>query len=250
MKLKRNRIVIDLDKARADRQQATSRSTGAPLPPERQGGGARPLLIIAIVFSVFIAGLVGGIYFWWRHYQSGPAYTLAVLADAAQRNDAATIDGIFDTDKIIDDFVSQVRQRSSGSYSSAITSALPVQIGPAAPSMTPKLKQTMHDEMVRELQRLTAPAAGKPFILIALAVPHFADITQENNTAQALVNIKDEQLRLTMQPDGRRWRIISIQDDKLAQRIADGIVRDTPSPGLQLQEGIRKQLKKIQNRLR
>jgi len=203
------------------------------------------LLIIATVLLVVIVGVAGGAYFWWRQYQSGPAYTLAVLADASQRNDTATIDSIFDTDKITDDFVSQVRQRSAGSYSSAITSALPVQI---APSMTPNLKQTVHDEMVKELQRLTAPAAGKPFVLVALAVPHFADITEEDNTAQALVNIKDEQLRLTMHSDAGRWRITSIQDEKLAKRIADGIVRDIPSPGRELQEGIGKQLNKIQNR--
>ena len=239
-----NRIVIDLEASPRSASNTRAESDAGA----RRAGGARPLLIIAIALSVFIAGVAGGIYFWWRHYQNGPAYTLALLADAAQRNDTATIDSIFDTDQITDDFVSQVRQRSAGSYSSGIASALPVEIAPAPPSMTPRLKQTMHDEMVKELQRVTAPAAGKPFVLVALAVPHFANITQENNTARALVNIKDEQLRLTMRSDERGWRIISIQDDKLAQRIADGLVRDMPSPGVQLQEGIRKQLDKLRNR--
>jgi len=240
----RDRIVIDLDAA----QHATGNAARKPRSAERQRGLWRPLLVIAIVFLVVIMGAAGGAYFWWRHYQSGPAYTLAVLADASQRNDAATIDSIFDTEKITDDFVSQVRQRSASSYSSAITSALPVQIVPSPTSITPNLKQTVHDEMVKELQRLTAPASGKPFVLVALAVPHFVDIIEEDNTAHALVNIKDEQLRLTMESGAGRWRITSIQDDKLAKRIADGIVRDMPLPGTQLQEGIRKQLNKVQTR--
>src|SRR5262249_40941342 len=151
-------------------------------------------------------------------------------------------------ENITDDFVSQVRQGNASSYSSAITSRLPLQISPPAPSLAPNLQKTVHDEMVRELQRLTEVAAGKPFVLVALLVPHFVEITEEKTTAHALINIKEEQLRLTMQSQAGRWRINAIQDDKLAQRIADDIARDLPSPGTQLQEGIRRQLNKLQRR--
>jgi len=240
----RNRIVIDFDGSSRAPAATPRRSARAG----RRGGIAQPLLIIAVILFVVFIGAAAGVYFWWRHYQSGPAYTLALLADAAQRNDTLTIDSIFDTDKITDDFVSQVRQRNAGSYSSAITSALPVQIAPSPASVPPNLKKTVHDEMVAELRRLTDLAAGKPFVLIALSVPHFADITEQGETAHALVNIKDEQLRLTMQSHAGGWLITSIQDDKLAQRIADGIVHDLPSPGTQLQDGIRRQLNKLPSR--
>ena len=242
----RNRIVIDFD-------GSPRAATGAPPKPFRakpRSNLARALLVIAIVLFVFVVGAASGVYLWWRHYQSGPAYTLALLADAAQRNDTSTIDSIFDTEKITDDFVSQVRQLNASSYSSAITSALPVQIAPSPAAVAPNLNKTVHDEMVTELRRLTDLAAGKPFVLIALSVPHFADITEQGETAHALVNIKDEQLRLTMQSHAGGWRITSIQDEKLAQRIADGIVRDMPSPGTQLQEGIRRQLNRLPSRRR
>jgi hypothetical protein len=241
----RNRIVIDLNA----QQSAPSRLV-RPVADESRRGVARPLLIIAIIFVIFIGGAAGGAYFWWQHYQGSPAYSLALLADAAQRNDTATIDSILDTDKITDDFVSQVRQRASGSYSSAITSAWPVQIAPAIPAITAKLKPTVHDELVKELQRLTSIAAGKPFVLVALAVTSFADIKQENNVAHAQVNIKDEQLELTMEPQAGRWRIVSIKDDALAKRIADGVVRTLPSNAPQLQDKIRKELDKLQTRER
>ncbi len=233
--MKRNRIVINLDQA--------------PPGPRGRGGArsglARTLIIIAVVLLLLVGGVVGGGYAWWRHYQSSPAYSLAVLADAAQRNDTATIDGILDTDKVTSDFVAQVRQRATGSFLSSISSTWSAQTDSAMQTLTPKLKQTVHDSFVNELKRLTEPAAGKPFILVALAINRFADIKQENNVAHATVNIKDEQLQLTMQQDLGRWRITAVQDDKLAQQIADGVEQNLPAPGNRIQDEINKQWDKV-----
>jgi hypothetical protein len=231
---KRNRIVINLDQA----------------PPGSRGRGgtrrglARTLIIIAMVLLLLVGGLVGGGYAWWRHYQNGPAYSLALLADAAQRDDTAAIDSLFDNDKVTDDFVTQVRQRATGSFLSEISSTWSAQTNAAMQTLTPKLKQTVHDSFVSELKRLTEPAAGKPFILVALAINRFADIKQENNVARATVNIKDEHLELTMQQDGGRWRIIAVQDDKMAQQIAEGVKQNLPSTG-GVQDEIKKQWDKV-----
>src|SRR5882672_2451853 len=233
--MKRNRIVINLDQA----------SPGATGKRSRRGGVGRVLLIIAVVLLLLLGGIVGGGYFWWRHYQNSPAYSLALLADAAQRNDTATIDNLLDIDKVTEDFVSQVRQRATGSFLSSISSTWSAQTDSAMQTLTPRLKQTVHDSFVSELKRLTEPAAGKPFILVALAINNFADIKQENNVAHAAVNIKEEHLQLTMQQDGGRWRITAVQDDKLAQQIAEAVKQNLPSPGAGLQEEIRKQWDKV-----
>jgi hypothetical protein len=232
-KMKRNRIVINLDK-----------------PPGGSGkrrGLARIVLIIAVVLLLLAGGVAAGGYLWWRNYQSSPAYSLAVLADASQRNDNATVDSMLDMDKVTDDFVSQVRQHTAGSYSSALPSDWSAKLDSLVTAVTPKLKETVHEEMMKELQRLTAPAAGKPFILVALAIKYFANIKEENNVAHATVNIKDEHLQLTMQPAATsgRWRITAVQDDKLATAIADSVKRDLPSSGAKLQGEINKQLDKL-----
>jgi uncharacterized membrane protein len=234
--MKRNRIVINFDALR-----------GTPGKKGSRGGLGRLLIIIAVVLLLLCGGVAGGGYLWWRHYQNSPAYSLAILADAAQRNDTATIDSILDTDKVTDDLVSQVRQREAGSVSSAIGSVWPTQADSALSSLSPKLKQTVHDESVKELKRLTAPAAGKPFILVALAITRFADIKEENNVAHATVNIKDEHLQLTMQPATTpgRWRITAVQDDKLATVIADSVKQNLPSAGAQVQDEVRKHIDKL-----
>ena len=240
--MKRNRIVINLDQA----------SPGATGKRSRRGGVGRVLLIIAVVLLLLLGGIVGGGYFWWRHYQNSPAYTLALLADASQRNDPTAVDKILDTDRVCDDFVSQVRQHASGSVTSAIGSVFPTQTDSALQTLSPKLKQTVHDEMVKEVQRLTEAAKDKPFILVALAITGFVDIKEENKVAQVKVNVKDEHLQLTMQPSNStpqtgsaRWRITAVQDDKLAKMIADGMTRNLPSSGTQVQDEIRKQWDKL-----
>jgi hypothetical protein len=236
--MKRNRIVINLDAEQA----ASGRKRRA------RGGRGRLLLIIGVVLLLLAGGLAAGGYLWWRNYQNSPAYSLALLADAAQRNDTAEVESIIDSDKVCDDFVAQAQQRSGSSAVSAITSILPAQTTSALQTVTPKLKQTVHEELMKEVQRLTEPAKGKPFLLIALAITSFADITQQNNVAQVKVNIKDEHLQLTMQPsavDAKRWRITAVQDDKLTKMIADGVTRSLTSTGSEVKDAIHKQLDKL-----
>jgi uncharacterized membrane protein len=227
MKLSRNRIVIPLDNVRADAQVRTQ--------GRRSGRGGRVLGFIAIVLVVVIIGALAGGYFWWRHYQSQPAYSLALLVDAAQRNDGAEIDRQLDLDKITTDFVAQVKARVPGA------SLLPAQV---EQTLTPKLKPTVRDELIKEVQRLTERAAGKPFPLVALAVPYLVDIKQAGNAATAEMKLQDQQIKLTMQADAAgHWQTVAIQDDKLADLIADNVKKNLPKSPAQWQDALEKQLK-------
>ena len=231
--MKRNRIVIDFDNKEVARARPRGRSSG---------GIGRPLLIMAVILLLIVSGLGAGGYFWWRHYQSSPAYSLALLVDATQRDDKQALDSILDSDKIAADFVSQIRARVA-------TSSLWIsQIDPGKISISAKLKDTVHDQLIKQLQELTDAAAGKPFVIIALGVPRFAEIKQENNTAHVTVNLKDEQIQLTMLAQGDRWRIVAVQDDKLAKMIAQAMIGNLPSNGTHVQDEFQRRLNKLINR--
>lgn len=226
--MKRNRIVINLDDPNQPR-------------PRKRGRLGRLLLITGIVLLLIVAGLGVGGYFWWRSFQSGPAYSLAVLVDAVQRNDAATFDKIIDADKISTDFVAQVREKTAGSLASSLSSS---QTDATTTSASAKLKDTIHEQLIKELRELTDVAKGKPLFIVALGIPYFADIKQENNTASATVNIKNEVIKLKMEFADNRWRIVAVQDEKLAKMVADAVMQNLPGKGSQLPDEIRKQLDK------
>jgi hypothetical protein len=81
----------------------------------------------------------------------------------------------------------------SGSLTGSLSSA---QTDVATAAVSAKLKETVHEQLLNELRGLTEVAKGKP-LFVALGVPYFADIKQENNTASATVNIKNEVIKLT-----------------------------------------------------
>src|SRR5438067_3717258 len=229
MRLGRNRIVIDFDKPRA------AEPARVRVQARRSGRAGRVLGFIAIILAVVIIGALAGGYFWWRHYQSQPAYSLALLVDAAQRNDGAEIDRLLEMDRITSDFVKQIKARVPGS------SLLPAQI---EQTLTPKLNPTVRDELIKEIQRLTERANGKPFPLLALAVPYFVDIKQDGNVATAEMKLQDEQIKLTMQADAAgRWQTVAVSDDKLADLIADNVKKNLPKSPAQWQDALEKQLK-------
>ncbi len=232
----RKRIVINPD---PNQPGARRRRSGRGL--------GKPLLIIAIILLLIVGGLAAGGFFWWRNYQSSPTYALALLADAAQRDDKATVDSLLDVQKISSDFTVQVRQRIPGP--SFPSSLLPSQLEAVRSSASSKLNDTIHEQLLKEIKELTDVAAGKPFVLIAIAVPRYVDVKQTDKTAQATVNIKDERIQLTMQTDGSTgWRIVAVNDAKLAKMVADALVNDVPANGTELQDQIKRQLDKMRNR--
>ena len=237
----RNRIVINLDPNQPGARKSRSRR-----------GLGKPLLIIVIIVLVIGVGLTLGGLFWWRSYQNGPSYALAVMVDAAQRDDIATLDSFLDIPRIGSDFTAQVRQRMP--TPSVPSSLLPSQADAIKSSASAKLNETIHAQLVKEIKDLTDVAAGKPFVLIALAVPRYVDMKQTDKTAQATVNIKDEQIQLTMQTDGLSgssvggWKVIAVKDDKLAKMVGEAIMQSAPSTGTQIEDQIKRQLDKVRDR--
>ena len=200
----RNRIVINFDQARA-----AGRKSG--------GGIGRVLLVIGIILLLIVGGLGAGGYFWWRHYQTSPGYSLALLADAAQRNDTETIDSILDYDSISKTLVDQAK---SGSGSPLPGSEwLNKQVSSLTSSLPNSAKQEVQNQARAEAKRISEGAAGKPFIAIALAMNYYADIKQDGDAARANLNLPDEQIELTMKRQGDGWRVVGVRDDNLTKML-------------------------------
>jgi len=221
----RQRIVINVDGPATETVQRP-RTSGRK--PRRW---LRVLAILAgLVLVVVVVAVVGG-FLWWRHYQTTPAYTLTLLIDAAQRNDAAEFEKRINDDEIAKNMVASVSQKAAGRYGLAMNSSVQAQIDKLVPSLLPRLKQTIHDEVVKEIKDFASKSEPQPFILLVVGVPRLATVTTESDTANVKAPFGDRTIELTMQRDADRWKVTDFKDDVVIQHVVDNVMKELPAIG-------------------
>ncbi len=216
----RKRIVINLDQSRASQ-------------PGKQRTRLWPkILALFVVLAVLVLAIAAmGGYLWWRHYQTTPAYSLALILDAAQRDDMAAFDRQLDNDEIARNMVESFRQKAAGRYGAALSGPLQHQIDSLLPLILPRLKQTVHDELAKQLKEFSAKSSPKPFFIVALMVPSLLKIEAQGEIAQVTANVQDRTVQLSMRKDGDRWKVTAVNDDTLTQRVVDDMMKELPAIG-------------------
>lgn len=221
----RKRIVIDLDAPQGG-QARPSRVAG-----RKRGRWRRILaLLMGLVFVVVLAAIVGG-FFAWRHYQSTPAYTLTLMIDAAQRNDLAEFQKRIDDEEIAKNMLASVSQKAAGRYGFTLNSSIQQRIDTVLPSLRPRLQQTIHDEVVKEIKEFAAKSEPRPFIFLVVTVPSLMKVTTEGDTAKATAALSDRTIELTMRRDADGWKVIEFKDDVVLQRVVDSVMKELPAIG-------------------
>lgn len=223
----KSRFVINLD-------EAPPGGGGGFRSGGRRGGGRSGCLklsgIVAVVLiGILLAALAGG-YYWWRGYQQRPAYTLALLVDAAQRDDAQAIEQYADLDRISSSFIPQVITEARRRFNApeGVENLARGQYEDAVTRLTPGLRQNVRDEVMRQAREAGARAANVPFIVIALAVPYVVDsVREEGNNATVALKIGERNVELTMERNNDRWKIVGARDEALAARIVNDAMERT-----------------------
>jgi uncharacterized membrane protein len=187
-------------------------------------------VLVVLVLVVVVVAAVGG-FLYWRNYQTTPAYTLTLLADAAQRNDVAEFEKRINDEEIAKNMVPTVSQKAASRYGLAINSSVQAQIDKLVPSLLPRLKQMIHDEVVKELKEFASKTEPRSFPLLVVAVPRLVTITTEGDTAKVKAPLSDRAIELTMQRDADRWKVTEFKDDVLVQRVVDNVMKELPAIG-------------------
>ena len=217
----RQRIVINLDGQRVE---------GAK-PVRKRRRWLRVLAILALLVLIGVVGAGVGGFFWWRHYQSTPAYAATLLVDAAQRNDVAAFEKLINDDEVAKNMAASVSQKAAARYGYALNSSIQQRIDGLMPTLLPQLKQTIHAEVVKELQDLAAKSEPRPFILLVVTVPRLMTVTTEGDTAKVKAPLSERTIEFTMQRDAERWKVTEFNDDVLVQRVVDNVMKELPAIG-------------------
>jgi hypothetical protein len=217
---RRSRIVIDVARAQGEGRKGKSWRAG----PVGRYLSLTALIIIGVVFVLLFSG-----YAWWRSFEKSPAYSLALLVDAAQRDDKQAVESLIDSDKIADGFIKPVLDKLAGEGSQLSPQArasLPAVI----PQLIPRVRETMRDEVAREFKSLRGgDTSSTPFFVKALGVRGLADVKEQGDTAAVAVKSEGRAFNLTMRREGDRWRVVTVNDDQLATDIAARLASSIPN---------------------
>ena len=222
-----SKFTINLDEPKPAETFAAPQSETSPTSQyqstKKRGGAAKALKIVGITLAaVLLLATVGG-FFYWQSLKSTPQYSLALLVDAARRDDQKAIDELVDTDAVVDDFMPQVTAKAIELYGRGLPPSVLQKVEQQAAPLMPAIKQRARAEVPALIREKTKPFESFPFWAIAIGARGYMDISQEADKALIKSKIPDRPLELTMRKNGDKWQVVAIKDDVLARRIAEKI---------------------------
>ena len=215
----RQKIVINLD----------GPATEGAKPVRKRRRWPRVLGILALLVLLFVVAAAVGGYFLVRRYQSSPTYALALIFDAAQRNDTAEFDKRIAGEEIAKNMTAAVTQKAAVRYGGSLDSSVQQKIDSTMSSLLPRVKQTVHDEFLNALK--AAAPEQRSFISIVGAVQSLMTVTTNGDSAKATGKMAGHDIELGMRRDADGWKVIDVKDDLIVQRVVDSVMKELPAIG-------------------
>ena len=187
--------------------------------------------MLALVFLVGARGVLAGGYFWWRSFQRSPAYSLALIADAARRGDDATFDSLVDSDQVTRSFLPQVRERATGS-TRQLPPAVERQVDSAIEQQLPNIRPVVRERLRQNIANLTGAAGVEvPFPALVLAIRALVGETREEGdvTIVPLRTNSDRPTELAMRRRADRWQLVGVRDPSITAALAAEVPTSLPA---------------------
>lgn len=218
---RKSRIVIDVarvqEEARAKKNRGRFRSV------------TRYLSVTALVVIALVVVALAGTYLWWRSFEKSPAYSLALLVDAAQRDDKVAVDSLIDPDQIAQGFIPQVIDKLAA-QNSPVPPQARATLPNVLPQLLPRVRDSIRDEIAAGLKGLSKYDSPRvPFFVKALGVRSASEVKEKGDAATVTAKAGDRTVELGMRRDGERWKIVTLKDDQLAGDIATRLASSVPA---------------------
>jgi len=159
-------------------------------------------------------------FMYWRSMRQTPQYSLALLIDAARRDDKAAVGNLVGIDKVVDDFVPQIMSSAVDMYGRGLPREVIGNLTIVAQPIMPALKDRARNELPRVIRERTEKFDYVPFAAIVMGADRYLDITIKGDTAEIKSKIEDKPLELKMNRVGDHWQVVGVRDKDLADKIA------------------------------
>ena len=185
---------------------------------------SKQLFVIAgsvVLTIVAVAGIGGFIYY--ERLKSSPQYSLALLVDAAKRDDTGEIDSLVDINAVVEDFMPQVTGKAIELYGRGVSPQVLQRVAILAKPLMLAVKDRARAELPRVIRERTAKYGDVPFFAMVMGADKYLDISVTDDLAVVNSKLQDHPLEMRMRRNGDRWQIVGIKDEKLATSIAQKV---------------------------
>lgn len=173
------------------------------------------------MLSILLFAVAGGLIY-YQSLKSTPQYSLALIVDAAKRDDKAAVNELIDIDAVVDDFMPQIIKKAVELYGRGMPDAVVQKVAQIAAPVMPAVKERARAQLALVIRDRTAQYGDVPFFAMVLGADKYLDVEVNGDTA----TVKSKTSRpfvLIMRKAGERWKVVGIRDEQLATDIARSI---------------------------
>ena len=181
---------------------------------------SRTVAVIAGVLGLAVVAVFVGGFLYWKSFEETPQFSLAMLIDAARREDQAAIDRYIDTGAVVEDFVPQITSKAVELYGRGISEPVLQRLRLVAAPILPSVKERARAELPRVIRERTDRFENIPFTAMVVGADRYLHITLQDDIAIVRSKLPEHAFEVKMRRAGREWQIIGVKDDRLSTDIA------------------------------
>lgn len=176
---------------------------------------------ILVLSLLAVAGVSGFLYY--RSLRTTPQYSLALLVDAAKRDDKPTVAELVDTDVVVDDFVKQITDKAIEVYGRGQPPLVIRRIAEIAEPIMPALKDRARAQLPGAIRARSQRLGNVPFFAMVIAADRYLDIRVDGDFAMVKSKDPERPLEMRMRRNADRWQVVGVKDDQVATDIARSV---------------------------
>jgi hypothetical protein len=212
------RVFLDNEPAQGVRAKPPA-PTFASTQPRRGRTGKVLAIMAAIVGGILLAGGVS-VWLYFESLKDEPQYSLALLVDAAKRDDQQTINEIIDINAVVDDFMPQIVGKAVEMYGRNVPQPVIDRMAKLAEPLMPAIKDRAKAQLARVIRDRTERYGRVPFFMMVVGADRYLVIQKTAGDTATVRGKTNDRLELKMRKVGDRWKVVGLNDDQLATDIA------------------------------
>lgn len=215
-----SKFVVDLSNAKNETSVSDQVLSSTP---NKRGGCWRIFKIFGILAVIFIIIATIGGFFYWQSVKKTPQYSLALLVDAARKDDKEKVSQIIDTEQVVNNFVPQITDKAVELYGRNLSPTVISKVSLLVIPLMPAIKGKAQEELPPLIREKTQKFEKVPYWVIALGADRALDIKIDGDSAQIKSKDANNPLEIRMKHSGQLWKVVEVKDERISRKIAEKV---------------------------